>query len=161
MVPQDNSAFLWIVDNKDYNIDLSIDDLVAIYYEKKWEYPSAPGEVLGQDLSNTSDIVEASLARLNPRELAIMRYVNQAIMNIIIKHESLRNAILSGLGREDIFWVILDDRNEFLVQNILARPEENIIVLYGLMHFSGVFELLQEQDSKWQITNTQDFRVIW
>jgi len=31
--------------------------------------------------------------------------------------------------------VILDERNEYLVENILSSEASNIFIIYGLMHF--------------------------
>ena len=61
----------------------------------------------------------------------------------MIKHESLRNFLISKLANQDIFSVILDERNKYIAQEILTRKDEKIMILYGLMHFQGVFELLK------------------
>jgi len=52
-----------------------------------------------------------------------------------MKHDGLRDSILSLTGRDDIFKVILDDRNEFLAENIIESDFKKIYILYGLMHF--------------------------
>jgi hypothetical protein len=53
----------------------------------------------------------------------------------MIKHEALREFLISKLANQDIFSVILDDRNRHIANEILTRGDEKIIILYGLMHF--------------------------
>ncbi len=160
IVAQDNDFFLWIVNNKDYNIDLNLNEIMAIYEKKSTSTEENSMKILWQDFQDTEDLITQSIENLSEKELELVRYVNQALMNMIIKNEGVRNTILNVLGNEDIFSVILDDRNEYLVSNILLSPEEKIFVIYGLMHFEWVFELLVKADPNWKILNVWEYQVI-
>lgn len=91
------------------------------------------------------------LAQLDERQLIFVRYINSSLLNFMIKQETLRNFIIEKLDMESIMSVILDDRNAFLVKNIIDSEFDTIFVLYGLMHFDGVLEMLQESDPRWKI----------
>jgi len=43
------------------------------------------------------------------------------------------------MEKEDIFSVILDERNKVVVKKITSSSEQKIFVMYGLKHFSGIF----------------------
>jgi pheromone shutdown protein TraB len=68
--------------------------------------------------------------------------------------------MLSLVWNQDLFSVIIDERNEVLAQAIIQSEENNIFVIYGLMHFEWVFNLLKASDSKWEITSTKEYTII-
>jgi hypothetical protein len=158
---QDNNDFLGLINNLDYNIDLNLDQVMSLYREKVWTWSIENWWILVNDtVHNLNDEVIGQLAALSPRELTVLRYINQGILNFMIKHEWLREFLISKLANQDIFSVILDDRNKHIVQEILARDDEKIIILYGLMHFNWVLELLQADDKSWEIIDTQYLQII-
>ncbi len=156
---QNNADFLWIVNNKDFNIDISIDEVIEIYEQKFWPIV-LDTSAEQQDIPNVNDDVVSLLASLNSRELTMVRHINQAILNFMMKHDALRDSMVKNFGKADIFWVILDDRNEHIVNGIHTSDERHIYVMYGLMHFEWIYELLLQDNSGWKIMNTQEFQVI-
>jgi len=64
------------------------------------------------------------------------------------------------MWNEDIFSVILDDRNEHVANYIITNNEEKIIILYWLMHFEWILSLLQSHDSRWSIVSTENQQII-
>lgn len=44
---------------------------------------------------------------------------------------------------------ILDFRNENIVREIYLNTSENLVIVYGENHYSGVLKILQERDSTW------------
>ena len=158
---QDNNEFLNIENNLDYNIDLNLDQIMDLYKAKTQseEIKSPPllanGEV--QDLNK--DVIER-LSSLSQKQLTLLKYINQGLLNFMIKHEWLRNFLVAKLANQDIFTVILEDRNKHLVQELLIRNDEKVIILYGLMHFNWVYDLLKQQDSSWEIINTRYQQII-
>lgn len=146
---QDNTLFLWLENDKDYNIDLSLDTIVEIYNQRFPDATPPQREVL-----QASQEITKVLTSLNDRQLAILVYLNQAIVSTIIKSEWLRESLLEVSGNANVFEVILEDRNMFLVDAIEQSDEEKIIVIYGLMHFRWVYEELKRRDPKWTIQKT-------
>lgn len=158
---QDNSEFLNIVNNLDYNIDLNLDDVMELYREKTWTGSQQKSWLLADGkVHDLNEEVIQKLSTLSKEELVILRYINQGLLNFMIKHESLRNILISKLANQDIFSVILDGRNKHLAQEILVRKDKKIIVLYGLMHFEWVMNLLKLQDDSWEIINTHYEQII-
>lgn len=168
---QENEDFLNIVNSQDFNVDLDIDTIVELYLgridqETKTQYdeiirqkslPQFVQSWISEDKANI-DIQQELLSRLtnlNENQLSVLRYINKSILNFIIKHEWLREFIVQKVGLADIFGVILDDRNIFVAQEIITSEFENIFVIYGLMHFDGIFELLQKTDPNWKIIETE------
>lgn len=64
------------------------------------------------------------------------------------------------IWKDDIFSVILDDRNLHLVKNIVESSEKKIFITYGMMHFEGVYELLKKSDPTWRIISQKEYQVI-
>lgn len=158
---QDNSEFLDIINNLDYNIDLNLDNVMDLYREKIWTGATKKSWLLGDGkVHDLNEEVIQKLSLLSPKELVVLRYINQGLLNFMIKHESLRNFLISKLANQDIFSVILDDRNTHLTQEILIRKDKKIIILYGLMHFEWVFNLLKQQDNSWEIIDTEYEQII-
>jgi hypothetical protein len=158
---QDNAMFLNLENDKDYNIDLDLDTIMDVYAKKQSSSnKEQKQETLSPQIQDIELLVQNSIDSLSPRELSILRYINQSLMNMIIKHESLRNGIMHILGKDDIFSVILDERNTYLTQAILKSDEDKIFITYGLMHFDGVYSLLQQSDSNWKIISQEEYQVI-
>ncbi len=160
---QDNNQFIWLVNNLDYNIDLSLDRVMDIYNKRinsQWINSWEEDTKKSSKVYDMNTQVLDTLSELWERELLVLRYINQSILNFIIKHEYLRNAIIEKVANKDIFSVILDDRNLHLVKEIRAREDEKIFITYGLMHFSWVLELLQKKDENWKIISTKYSDVI-
>lgn len=157
---QNNEDFLWILNDNDFNIDLDIDTIMSLY-NKKIDKNSISLEETNIEVPDVStDIIEI-LTEMSDKQLAIMRYINKSILNFLIKHKSLRDAIISNFGNQDLFAVILDDRNTHLVENINQSEYNKIIVIYGLMHFEWVFDLLQSEDENWRIERIDYARLIY
>ena len=159
VVAQNNSDFLGLINKKDYNIDLSLDEVITIYEEKK----SHSDTHFSQETSEIVDInteIVTSLSQLSERQLGLLRVVNQSILNFMMKHSGLRDFMIESLGNQDIFSVILDERNIYLVEEILTRGDDKIHIIYGLLHFQGVLELLQTHDPQWKIIETTSSQVI-
>jgi len=159
VVNQDNSLFLWLVNDKDYNVDLSLDEIMKLYnnqiQEKKVEKKELPKEVI--DINKE---VVNSLAKLNPKELNIIRFVNKALLNLIMKNDNIQNSIMNNFSNKTLFDVILEERNKNIVENIYSNPADKIFITYWLMHFNWVLELLKQKDSKWKIVKIKYFYPI-
>lgn len=162
VVAQDNSDFLDLENNLDYNIDIDIDQIMKIYREKTALSPNNGKKSFLQN-TQTQDmnaLVINKLAELNEKQLTALRYINQSLLNFMIKQENLRDIIVEKVANRDLFSVILDSRNEHIAREIKARSDEEIVIIYGLMHFNWVFDLLQQQDPNWEITSTSYSQLI-
>jgi len=157
IVAQNNNDFLWIINDKDYNIDISVDDIMEIYDEKSQKKETEENKAI-YDIN--AEII-TQLTTLKPRELAILRFINQSFLNFIMKNETFRNTIIEIVGNTDLFSVILDDRNMHIVEEIVQRNDEKIFLMYGLMHFTWILELLQQTDSTWKIIDTKSDQVLY
>jgi len=154
---QDNEQFLNIINNKDYNIDISIDTIMEIFNEKN---TSTENNWLSSEVYNVSEELFTRLSKLNERELSLVRFMNQAFLNLIMKNNGLRDGIIENFWNTDIFSVILDDRNVHIVNEVINRQDKKIFIIYGLMHFEGVYELLKASDPNWEITNIESFKAL-
>lgn len=146
VVAQNNDDFLGLVNDQDFNIDISVDDIIAIYNEKYGAHVQRDSPIIdaGKEISQI-------LSELNEQELKLLVYINQSILNTIIKYDWLRESLLQFSGNTHIFDVILNDRNVHLVEEIKASQYDKIVITYGLMHFPWVYALLQKGDPRWEI----------
>jgi len=156
VVAQNNDDFLGLINNKDYNIDMSIDEIMEIYNS----YTKNDNKNEDREVFNMNEEVIKTLASLKPKELQILRFINQSFLNFIMKNEAFRNTIIETVGNTNLFSVILDDRNIHIVEQIYTRDDEKIFILYGLMHFDWILKLLQAKDPRWKIQEVQEFQVI-
>lgn len=154
VVAQDNRIFLWLINNNDYNIDLSLDQIMERYREISSEetYSAVPVDINSEILS--------TLSQLRENQLRVLRYINRGILNFMIKSENIQQLLTDTFSNPELFWVILDDRNRVLADAIILSEEDNIYVTYGLLHFKGVLELLQKNDPNWSIISQKDLSPI-
>lgn len=149
---QNNNDFFWLVNNLDFNIDLTLDEIIKIYEKKvktgSWEKNE------NNEIINTSEQILEKLNQLNDKELKILVYINQAILNTVIKNNEFAKNLLKNIWNEDLFDVILEERNENLVNEIIKSDYDKIYITYWLLHFDWVLKLLQKNDKNWKIINT-------
>lgn len=152
---QDNSIYYWLVNNLDFNVDVDIDYIME-NYEKKlssftWELNSINQDSIPIDIN--SQIIK-TLSELNPKELKMLVYINQAILNFIIKSKETQDLIASNFSNQVLFDIILNWRNKVLSDAIIDSEYDKIYVTYGLLHFEWVLKLLQIDDKNWKIIDT-------
>lgn len=157
VVHQDNSIYYNVVNDKDYNIDASIDDIIQFYESDELNNIEAHNSwedylVETKDLS--SEVIDI-VSQLNNRELWIIQYLNKAILNAIIWSEQTQSFIQENFSNQRLFEVILEKRNDILAEEIISTQETKIFITYWLLHFKWVLEILQSNDEKWKIIDTQ------
>lgn len=152
LVNQDNSIFIssWAK-----NIDLTMDEIVAVY-EKN---PSNSNKNLSVPI-DMNPIIISTIDKLNDKELAIIRFLNKAIMNSIIKNWEVQDFMAKSLWNKSIMDTILWKRNEYLSANIIAEKQKKIVITYWLLHFKWVLELLQKNDKNWKIEKIDYLQVV-
>ena len=161
---QDNDSLLGIVNDKDYNIDLSIDEIIELYEQKRQTsgtWAEATNIWVPETPIDMSAEIVKYLANLNERELKLLVFLNRWIINFIIKSDATQDFISGNFWNQDLFEVILEWRNKVLAHEIIEGNHDKIIVTYGLMHFDGVLKLLQENDPNWEIIKTEELYPIY
>ena len=147
---QDNSIFYWLVNDLDFNVDLNLDEIIE-YYEKNIENTEESNNHLPETPINISKEVSEILIWVNEKQLKIIVYINQSILNFLIKSEKIQEVLTNNFSNKQLFDVILNKRNEVLSNEIINSEYDKIYITYWLLHFKWVLELLQEQDSNWKI----------
>lgn len=155
---QDNNDFIWLVNNLDFNVDLNLDEIVKIYEKKVTKSNIEKKE--NTQIINASEQILNELSSLNDKELKILIYVNQAILNVIIKNDSQAKELLTYIWNTDLFSVILEDRNKNLVDSIVKSEYSKIYITYWLLHFDWMYKLLQENNPNWKIVNIRYYYPI-
>lgn len=153
---QKNEDFLGIVNDKDFNVDISMDDIISEYEKIEDREQHESGEVI--DIN--SEIV-AGMAELSDRELLVFRHLNRAMMNFIYNTEAFSGAIKDNFTNRALFEVILDRRNDNLVDWILNNGHDKIFITYWGLHFEWVMKLLKENDPRWKVTKEEYLYPIW
>jgi hypothetical protein len=162
VVNQDNEAFLWLVNNLDFNVDLSLDEIIESYEqanEGSWNWTN-------NNLLWNPTVIDANkeilniLSSLNEKQLTILRYVNKSILNFIIKSEWIQNVLTQNFTNQKLFSIILDKRNEVLAHEIIASEYKKIYTTYGLLHFKWTLNILQKEDRNWKIIWTKNLFPI-
>jgi len=144
--------FLWVVNNLDFNIDLSIDEIMDLY--KKKNISNNVKKKYSPPINANKEIIN-TLSQMNEKELKILIYLNQAILNLIISNDNIQWAMSANFVNKELFDVILNERNKILVSEIQKSNYEKIYITYWLLHFKWVFEELKKQDPKWEIIETK------
>lgn len=157
---QDNSIFMWLVNDKDFNVDLNMDEIVQKYEEKISTKPKWEKEFKSKLPLDASKTIIDTLAWLNDRELKVLVYINQAILNFIIGSADTQTILTDNFANKDLFEVILGKRNQVIAQEISKSKYDKIYVTYWLLHFKWVLELLQKDDPKWQIISINNLYPI-
>jgi len=144
---QDNSKFLNQVNDKDINIDLSLDEIVLLYEQNWWLIKSLEWST---PIDTSKELINI-IAWMNEKELIVFRYINKSFINAIIKSEDMQKTLQNTFANKKLFEVILHKRNDLIVDEIDKSKDKKIVITYWLLHFKWVYEALKKQDIKWQI----------
>ena len=150
---QNTKDFLGIVNDKDFNVDLNVDEIMSLYDKKinsSWvesKYDNAVYDV-------SSEVVNL-LSQLNDRELKLLVYINQSILNFLMNNDSMLRSMADTFSNKDLFEVILDERNKVVSDTIIKSEYDKIYITYGLMHFKWIYELLKQSDPNWKVIDVK------
>lgn len=154
LMPQDNSIFLNIINDKDYNIDMNIDTIISEYELLKQE------QNITKEYSSPIDInkeIINSLSQISDRQLKVLQLINLTFLTTLTKNEEFLESIQNKFWNQLLFQVILDGRNQVIVDSIIESEDKNIFATYWALHFKWVLEWLQEQDKNWKVISTKSF----
>ncbi len=157
---QDNSIYMWLVNDLDFNVDVWIDWIIK-EYKKIWEKNYSLSE--NKDINEKKEVVDLnkqildSLSKLNEKQLKILVFVNKSILNFLIKNDRIQNFVKDEFTNKNLFKIILEWRNNVLAQEIINTKYDKIYVTYWKLHFHGVFELLKISDKNWKIVGKREF----
>ncbi len=155
LVNQNNSLFLWNFQSLNKNVDISMDDIIKYYEERGWKYENEIVKI--QDIENqTNNLINS----LNSVQLFFIQNVNKSIFSMFMKNQKLQNIVQNNFTNKDIFSIILDKRNEIIANEIINWEEKNIFVMYWMLHYNWVFDLLKKSDSKWRVENIIYFNPL-
>jgi len=150
---QDNSIYYNLVNNKDYNIDLSIDEIIE-YYEEL-ETTNQSSILKSEKVVDINWEVIKTLSQFNKKEMKILRYLNKAMLNLILWSETIQTTLTNNFTNKNLFKIILNKRNDVLSNEIINSKHNKIFITYWLLHFKWVFKLLQKNDKNWKIIKTE------
>ena len=157
VVAQDNMLFLNQVNDLDFNVDVSLDEIVSEY--EKLQSGSTTEHHIQPPVDISNQIVE-ELAGRSEKELALINYINQGLLNFISKSDALQKVIADNFANQELFHVILNHRNEVVADEIINSDHKYIYATYGELHFNWILKILKEHDPKWKITETKEFFPI-
>jgi hypothetical protein len=89
-MPQDNSIFLNIINDKDYNIDMNIDTIISEYELLKQE------QNITKEYSSPIDInkeIINSLSQISDRQLKVLQLINLTFLTTLTKNEEFLESI--------------------------------------------------------------------
>lgn len=135
------------------NVDLTTDQIVAL----------SEGENIPPAQKNISEVLsfmETRYVGFNNTEKYIARTISRWALNVLLRtyaDPSFANEVKQTIP---VFDIILDKRNEHLVDAIIASPVPNIYIHYGAMHYAWVLKLLKEKDSRWEEIAKMEYQVI-
>jgi len=140
------------------NADVSIDDLVSVYekttgkqletYEQK-----QPVKV---DMKPLLDLTDKALTLFWKEALKTVRV---AWLNLS-RFDTLQSFISSKVMKDGAMETILEFRNDNIVKVIGSETNKKLYLNYGALHFKGVFERLQKEDSSWKIIKVEEKEVL-
>ncbi len=130
------------------SVDLSIDDIVKLM--GTGSIIASTGSV--EDVE--SDILEL-IPHMNYQEKIFISWMARGFLNWSLKQSEDINMIMASSDQSNLFETIIDRRNDKIVEYIITHPKKKIVVVYGALHFNGVYESLQKRDKNWITSKIQ------
>lgn len=137
------------------SVDLSIDEIVALL-EKNW----------AQKISSTSsqfppDIesqIQESMQLMTSGEKHFMALLFRSILSTILRNsDDIESAIVDDASHHELFQVILHERNTPIISYIRDHSDQNIVIVYGGLHFNDIYKAIQQFSPAWKIQNIDTY----
>lgn len=125
------------------NVDMSMDEIAGYIESQSWS-----DLVSRESLDMVGELQKIS--QFPHGEQIFIKYIVRAFLNWSIVNMT-DIAEITNENNRALFDIILTKRNEKIVNYIQEHPEENIVIVYGALHFSGVFESLKKMDKNWTL----------
>lgn len=153
---QNNNDFLGLVNNKDYQVDVTIEDVIN-KYEKVYGTITIDKNAKPIDVWTTIWDFTKEFKPLLP----VIRTYNRAIINFTIKNSLFRQNLVKLINKSNFFDVIINYRSESLAEEVVKRKDKKIFVIYGMEHFKSFFNHLNKIDpDKWKIISNKEIQLI-
>lgn len=149
---QNADVFLGILPST--NVDLSTDEIIALAEEQEIQ---SPENTQGK---NILEMFEERYPAMNPFQKNIIRVLSRGMMNVLLRTYTNPAFVQELQEAVPVFAIILDKRNDLIVESVIASPIPNIYIHYGALHYEGVFAGLREKDPRWQEIARTEFQVI-
>lgn len=159
LVEQDNRIYLWLINNKDYNVDIDMDTIINLY-KKNSNINNDTNNNDNKKILELADNFDFYIERLSKNQRDSLIFINKSILNIIIKNDEIRDFISSNFLDDVLFKVILEERNKFVSEKIINTNDKKIFITYWLMHFDWIFNLLRQNDHNWHIIDIKYLKPI-
>lgn len=110
---------------------------------------SDPLPDLGAEIISTRE-------NLTPQERIFVGWVGRGLLSWSLRRSDDLSTLLIAPSQSPLFTTIIDRRNDAIVAYIQAHPTQQIAIVYGALHFNGVYEALQRLSPSWQISRIEN-----
>ena len=121
---------------------------------------SSSGDTLSGSLLPIVDIEReiASFATgMTAKDKTFLNFVARGMLNASLKSSDDIALLFSTPEKKRLLEVLLDERNKKVLEYIDANPDKKIAIVYGALHFNGIFEALQNQNPPWKIEKIEKY----
>lgn len=147
---QDNDfLFQDIPEEMLHSVDLTIDDLVMYMQSQTASGETLPVYTLSGGINIEQELMRYSQFTLDRHKL-LYGLSARLFMNMILERTLTSPGDIESYFSPVLASAILHARNDRVVQYIIENPDITVVVPYGALHFNGIFESLQKQDSEWK-----------
>ncbi len=129
------------------SVDVSIDDIIRMM---------GTGTTINTgSVVDIESALEKNMTSLSSQERIFIGWLARGILSWSLKQSGTIDTLMASPTQARLFDTIVDRRNDSIVAYILAHPTEKIAIVYGALHFNGVYRALQKHDSHWQISKIE------
>lgn len=125
------------------HVDMSMDEIASLIVTKSWAELTTP-----ESLDMVAELQKIS--HFPQGEQIFIKYIVRAFLNWSIANMT-DIAEITNENNKALFDIILTKRNDKIIDYIRKNPWENIVIVYGALHFPGVYESLKNIDKSTRI----------
>jgi hypothetical protein len=146
---QDNSRlYAHISTGSIVSVDLSMDTIVEhiVNTDSMTWWTTISAEILDIETE-----LSWAVDTLSPRDKKLFGSIFRALANSVLRSSNDFQSHIMAWERAAVFHAILDKRNEPVVEYIRTHPWQKIAIVYGSLHFNGIYAWLQQISQDWKI----------
>lgn len=145
LVAQDSTLFDGISPSSMTGVDLNLDQIVALM---------GSGKQASLDPPLDPSLEVGALANMNTGPL--LPYIFRWFLNFTLSSLSSTDFFLDTLD-PGIRQAIIEKRNQYVVDTFLSDKNQNVVIVYGALHFEGIYAILRSKDPLWNIVTIKPY----
>lgn len=153
---QTSNIYNGVPGEKLISVDMTMDEIADALNSLSWSVDNSSKSQNIPDF-DISELAEKT-NNLSSNEKFVLKQLSYFVLNLFTRVNNFDSTIDNMPdSQKKLFDIIINSRNQKIVDYIMQNPDKNIAIVYWALHYQWVMKLLQENNNGWKIISVEKF----